>query len=482
MSKIIDMIYEKRGVTEESLIPVRAELDWKEMEEAAKQFLPYLADDASELTFGVLYDPDVDGVFSGYIAEDFFKQLNIKVKNFMNHNKVHGLQIEALDWVKREGIDVLFVVDAGSGDEENLNLLASMGKKVFVLDHHPYETNYLDPRVTRVNVADHEDYPAISGCGVVYHFLEQLEKQYHFGINTKKYEKFVGITILSDICDMSVAENRYYVKQAYEGYNSEAFFRKFPFYGSYQSFYSYKMIPYINGLIRCNHIDRVLKLASNLDKERVIRDIPYDLEKVRTEQRNNVAKVLDSGKLYLRKGVTIHIRNPDGNESFNGLVANNLLGEHKRGALVLIYNKLTNMFKGSFRGFDFTNEVLTEWGFECHGHDKACGVSISKEGLNKFIKEFNHTPIETTNFDFKVKSDELTDKDWTDIAWFNEYAGANLPKVSILLEDAPIDHTDFPKKKVWIYDKLTVTDFGTVGDVIIVEPVIDTKGFQLLRR
>lgn len=57
MSKIIDMIYEKRGVTEESLIPVRAELDWKELEEAAKQFLPYLADDASELTFGVLYDP-----------------------------------------------------------------------------------------------------------------------------------------------------------------------------------------------------------------------------------------------------------------------------------------------------------------------------------------------------------------------------------------------------------------------------------------
>ena len=102
--------------------------------------------------------------------------------------------------------------------------------------------------------------------------------------------------------------------------------------------------------------------------------------------------------------------------------------------------------------------------------------------LFKFIKEFNHTPIETTNFDFKVKSDELTDKDWTDIAWFNEYAGANLPKVSILLEDAPIDHTDFPKKKVWIYDNLTVTDFGTVGDVIIVEPVIDTKGFQLLRR
>lgn len=476
-------LHEKRGVTEEMLNPKRAVLDWKEMEVAVKRLLPYILDEDSKLTFGILYDPDADGFFSGYCLEDFLKQCGIPAKHHMNHNKVHGLQEEAMEWVEKENIDILFIVDAGSGDEATLNLLAEQGKIVFVLDHHPYETTYLDSRVTRVNVSDYPDYPKISGCGVTYRFIELLEKTCQFGIVTDKYEKFVGITILSDICDMTDAENRYYVKQAYDNYNSENFFRQFPFYGSYQSLYSYKLIPYINGLIRCNRIEDVLDLAANLDNFRVIRKVKDDIENVRKEQQERQEIVKSTSKKYVKKGVTVLFRNPDDNASFNGLVANSLLSEYKRGALVMIYHKDTKMFKGSFRGYDFTNELLTEWGFECHGHDKACGVSISKEGLTKFLKEFDHTPVESKDYDFKVKSDTLTTKDWTEIAWFNEYAGMNLPKIAVLIDERPAHKAPYTRKTVWIYNNnLNITDFGVSNEDFIVEPVINSNGYQLIRR
>ncbi|MFV1457738.1 hypothetical protein, partial [Bacillus mycoides] len=122
----------------------------------------------------------------------------------------------------------MFVVDAGSGDTKALNFLAEKwGVKVVVLDHHPYKrkTPLVKDGVWVINPIDHEHLPHLSGCGVVYRFIEQLGKQ--FKVMTEMYEKYVGITVLSDICDMRDAENRYYVRRAYAEYRANYMFNQF---------------------------------------------------------------------------------------------------------------------------------------------------------------------------------------------------------------------------------------------------------------
>src|SRR5699024_9007938 len=128
--------------------------------------------------------------------------------------------------------DWLFVVDAGSGDSEYINKLTESGIKVVVLDHHPYEKNKeINNKMSWIlNVVDKPNLPKLSGCGVVYRFVEKLGKL--FEDLTGQYEKYVGITVLSDMCDMSEPENRYYVKRSYEEYRGNSFLQQFKFYGS----------------------------------------------------------------------------------------------------------------------------------------------------------------------------------------------------------------------------------------------------------
>ena len=481
MSDLFERIYESRGVTVESLTPQKVDYQWDEMAELVNVIKYQLLDETQRI--GVLYDPDVDGLMSGYILQDFLTRLNINSYRHMNQNKIHGLKDEAMEWVRREQLTTLFIVDAGSGDADNINELIREGVKVIVLDHHDYEQQPILDGGYIINAVNHLPVKETSGCGVVYRFLEYLGQEYD--IETNKYEKYVGITILSDICSMRNADNRYFVEKAYEAVGTGHLFKAFDFYGSFSSYFSYKLIPFFNAMIRCNYIDGVLSLTDYFEK-RGLQTRIAEYQFVRDEQKERVEKLKEVGEFIELDGLVFLIRPPQEQnyKVFNGLVANQLIQQYEMGAIVAEYNPLTNTLEGSFRGYGYGKDVLEQWGITCQGHDEACGVSIPMDRMEDILLNFSQEITRKIKVDFITTSNGLTEEEWMDLAWFNELYGKDLPLVLVQFEDEPVRVVKYMKKKDMFFRGVKVVDFGrdiTEGKNIV-QPLLNQSSYQLIRR
>lgn len=488
----MDIVLKRRNLTADQLIEKKVKkLKWKELDNAVRKvaFNVILKEDVQDI--GILYDCDVDGLFSGYILEDFFGRLGKKVKRYMNPNKEHGIKRGAMKWVRDNNISWLFVVDAGSGDTKEINyLVKKWGVNVVVLDHHPYKrtTPLVKDKAWVVNPLDHEHLPKLSGCGVVFRFIEQLGVQ--FKVMTEMYEKYVGITVISDICSMRDAENRYYVRRAYAEYRGNHFLNQFKFYGSYRSFYGFGVIPYLNALIRIGEGDRAMRVVNSMDIRSKMNSTERDRLRVRTRQEKMIAELRAAGKFIEMEDVVMHVRTDRKDlRSVGGLLANNFLGEYKRSALILCWSPEIRKWVGSFRGINFENKELQKWNIICRGHDLACGVEVDNETLKKFRKEFKlQEGIPDMGYDFIASLKGLKPQTWLQLADFNEMSGAGVPEVVIKLKETlrdavRVDPVGQNKVDITFEDGTVVTDFTGKedDDEILVTPILAKNGYQLLR-
>lgn len=483
---LVDKILERKGIKKDSLKKERIPFEWKEMDNVVEKVAEEVIINYEDVSVGILYDVDADGIFSGYILEDYLTRRGINVKRFMNKQKKHGLVAESIKWVEEEKFDWLFIVDGGSGDGKAINRLTKQGTKVVVLDHHPYERTQIDNTKSWIlNVTDSDDLPKLSGCGVVYRFVEKLGEL--FEDLTGQYEKFVGITVLSDMCDMTVPENRYYVKRAYEEYRGNRFLQQFSYYGSGRSFYSYTVIPYINACIRVGEEKHIMEMINNMDSIAKMNKIERDRNRVLTKQRILVEELLESSKKIVLDDIVLLLRK--GREDLRtvgGLLANQLLKEHQRPVLVLSRDR--TKWVGSFRGNYFDRHTLEDYKFKTMGHDKACGIEVDNNILKEFRGSFTFKgEKEVIKPTLSVTKDRLYEYQWRDIAEFNEFAGTNLPSILVRFKegmsgvDKVVKH-EYGNKQDILIGEHVITDFThKEDDTLIVEPILKGTSFQLVR-
>lgn len=484
----ISKIIEARGIDPRLLKEEKAEsLNWEELNKVARDTALRLVIKREFKNIGILYDPDVDGLFSGYEIENFLGRTTISKENifrFMNKLKVHGASPEMVQWVKDNDIDELFIVDAGSSDVDYLHAeLPDIN--ITILDHHPYKkSEHTYEHIKLLNVDDDDDLPALSGCGVVYRFIEIMGKM--LDISTTEYEPFVGMTVLSDICDMLVPENRYYVRQAYDNYHMNGFLQQFRFYGSLKSFFSFQVIPYLNALVRCGETEWAMKIVNNMEDYKVYKDTTQDHMRIKQKQKDMLDNILAYGQLEETNGCLVHIRHKGADlKPFNGLLANQFVRDKGMSALVLCLNSEDRTWGGSFRGLQFTNELLSEWGFTCAGHAKACGAVIKHEDLLHFLKKFKSIPEPVKEPEVKAYIEELTFDEYMAIAQFNEMASGNLDKIEIELLNPLGDYLPVPDNKRIYYriKNRQVLDFSmdSLVDNLVAEASLDKDGYQLIR-
>lgn len=449
------------------------EVDFKKIpvfNETLKTFtLEYLQN--KDMEIGVLYDPDVDGLMSGMVVYDTFKRLNKEVHCTINSGKRHGVVDEVVDWAIEKELDVLFVVDAGSGDKENILKLSENGIRVIVLDHHPYEQWETPENVDIINVQDHAELPKLSGCGVTFRFMEQFGKQFELEMGI--YEKYVGITVISDVCDMTVAENRYYVSVLYEYFDKfrdeDKLFKQFKYYGSKKSFFGWTLIPFFNGLIRIGQEHTAVDLVNNLDSWRAMNSIKNKVIAVKSAQNTLIEQVLESSKIVELEHTVIATRVEHKDLStLNGLVANKLLDKYGKNAMVLYGDSENKQFKGSLRGITYGKSDLNEFGLTARGHEHACGIMGSPEMFKKFMQEFVDTKKELENverFDIEVDVHTVSDEKLVEIANFNEFAfnGSGIePIVMKLLGLEKGVHTisSYPTRREYRTGNIHFIEFG----------------------
>lgn len=504
INKYVEEVMTKRRFDTSVLKMEKKErLDWEELRKTASDLFLKIYYMKKFKKICVLYDPDVDGLYSGYVMENYLYRTKAPAElfRFMNKNKIHGYSDDLRDFVIDNEIDLLFVVDAGSSDiikfHENMP-----DTTVIILDHHEYDTSITLPensKVTRLNVTDKEELPALSGCGMTYRFVEEMNKA--LDINIEFYEIYVGITVLSDSCSMTEPENRYYVAKAYQYNDYNEFLKYFSskfYYGSNLSLFSFKLIPYLNALVRMNEVELAMKIVNQMDVRTIGKFIEANMPEIKARQEVEIEKIINHSQLTEGDGFVVLLRQPFGEmRTLNGLVANKLMSKFKKSAFVMVLtddNDGNRMWKGSFRGLDYTNESLTKYGFECHGHPKACGVATYPKDLRTFCTDFEYFPEGDNEFDLEMSLSELNKpENLKAFGEFNEFASGNLNPIRIKLTDE-ITPFNLSKKPIGVSGKLNeidfnnykITDFSSdrVKDIkeLIVTVTLDKyKGYKIIR-
>lgn len=366
----------------------------------------------------VKYDPDVDGLLSGYMATTFLNQLGIESTSIINEDRAHGIRNDEIFKPNT------FLINLDSGlSLEDLDYLLSNGVSVLSLDHHDIEQLYgvnevsiNNPCLSFRNLGgwyfEKEGYKALiinnqyesidnslkflSGGGVVFEFLEYLNKELVDSLNLKP---LVGITLLSDIRDIETPLARGYLDATYDvkldvEFSKDIYYLfallkdKYDFGILYldRNFIDYRLNPLLNSLFRFNVGYTALEAIKFNEKE------SYDYLYLRATntyslQKELVVSFYDSLSISKISSLALVLFNDDNSEYISnclGLLANKVMNDNSDITSVLIICTGDLGFKrGSFRSSVKTVSalnVLREFGLDVAGHQTAFGVK-SKQGL-----------------------------------------------------------------------------------------------------
>lgn len=476
-----------RGVDLSSLkSEKRLTLKWREMDEVVDVSMDWLMD---VTRVGVVYDVDVDGLVAGKIIEDTMKRKGYMVYRFMNTRKKHGITRDVIEFVKRERIELLYVVDAGTNDVVAHQELSDMGVKLIVLDHHEQTDVAKIKNVYVVNCSVYEELPKLSGGGVCYRYVELLNRRTG-GTDVTHYEPWVGLTVLSDHCSMLDAENRYYVDTLYANYDQVDLFNAFDFYGSKRNLFLFGVIPFLNACIRTNNGDYAMeamhmggvKEIKKFVKEK--RAYVLDLQKSMLDEMFEKAKMRTGKHLVVLRLSNEHIAW----SGMTGLLANKVMNDAKKSVVVTYVEN--DKFLGSFRGMGaMTNRVLEGVGWRVMGHPHAAGIEVPVERAPELFEAGLSVELgkPKESFDFELHDyDVVRNLDFlSKLARFNEMTGGDIETLKFKLVTGRTPFKNVWGKKVeYDFQSFRVRDFRearSMSDEWVIEPLLDRNGIVLLR-
>ena len=496
LSKSLERVLSRRGLTVEDLKPLEEYPEYSliNLKDGTKQFMRNIMNNK---LIGILYDVDTDGLSAGKIMSDYLKALGVNYKYTMNSNKHHGMNEEVMQWVEKEGIDYLIIVDAGVNDIDYYNRLNEQNVEVLVLDHH--KVSSVDILVSNGKTViinnNYEGSPNkdLSGAGVTYRFIHEMNKD--FGIKgIEKYQSWVGLSVHSDRCNILNKENRYYVKYLYDNYKNEELFRQFTNYGSLENMFNFTVIPLLNSCIRMERQDIAMELVNNRHPK-AMKKLIEDAWEVYNLQKELVEEALKTLKYANGKNFIVCRLDDDKYKGIVGLVAAKVKSKTNKATIVLL--KTEEGYKGSFRGNEFiTSAQLDEIGISTAGHDKACGVFISPDNFKEQVKALMELEIDKSNYveyEYLVNDVEFYKytKDLWNIAILNEFSGNGFEKIKVKISN--IGRTPsvrvFEKMVRYNYVQFEVVDFDMSCDPeverykneIFVTPVLNGKNYTLVK-
>ena len=222
MSKIPDLlefILTKNGIkdTQKFKNPTRVDIHdpfiFRDMDKA----LDFIKEIIKKKKFGIVIDPDVDGLTSAATMVNFLKDnFNVEYIYFIPYGKSHGLDEKRMEEIKNSECKYIIIPDAGSSDINQCKELMELGKKILIIDHHGYTDESIRKYATLINCTD-GSYPNVnlSGATVVQKtidaFVEKYSKEYNLNREQRdKYLDLVSLGTIADSIDLANPEARYY--------------------------------------------------------------------------------------------------------------------------------------------------------------------------------------------------------------------------------------------------------------------------------
>ncbi|MDD4924470.1 MAG: single-stranded-DNA-specific exonuclease RecJ [Dehalococcoidales bacterium] len=350
-------------------------------------------------------DFDVDGITGTAILVQGLKALGGDVTPYIPHRirEGHGLNSDALDYLKNEGMSLVITVDCGVTGIAQVKKAKRHGLDIIITDHHtplgelPDAVAVVDPK------REDSRYPfnELAGVGVAYKFLEAL---YNGMGKEKQIENFLDLVALGTVADMMplLGENRYLVKQGLKvlSKNRRPGIREISMLAGIDATsigteeISWALAPRLNAAGRLEHALTSYKLMVT-DSTEEAQDLSILLEEQNSERQKMTSRSLAKAKEQVQaKGITplLIASDPDYPPGIIGLVAGRLSEEFYRPSIVIkVGEKSSNGSCRSIPEFNIIkalnecHELMSDFG----GHARAAGFTMPTKNLSKLEEKLN---------------------------------------------------------------------------------------------
>ncbi|HET6821206.1 MAG TPA: single-stranded-DNA-specific exonuclease RecJ [Anaerolineales bacterium] len=164
-------------------------------------------------------DYDVDGVTATALLVQALSALGANVRGYIPNrfDEGYGLNKEALDSLKADGVKLVITVDCGIRSPDEALHAQSIGLDLIISDHHHPDGTNLPPALAVINPKQHGDpYPDkdLAGVGIAYKIAEALfsVQEPINGCHTNDLLDLVALGTVADLAPL-VGENRVLVRR-----------------------------------------------------------------------------------------------------------------------------------------------------------------------------------------------------------------------------------------------------------------------------
>jgi single-stranded-DNA-specific exonuclease len=164
-------------------------------------------------------DYDVDGVTATALLVHILGAFGADVRGYIPNrfDEGYGLNIDALDSLKAEGIKLVITVDCGIRSPDEALHAQTIGLDLVISDHHHPDGENLPPAFSVINPKQHGDpYPDkdLAGVGIAYKIAEALVRRQP-STNGFQLDDLLDLVALGTVADLAplVGENRVLVRR-----------------------------------------------------------------------------------------------------------------------------------------------------------------------------------------------------------------------------------------------------------------------------
>lgn len=396
-------------------------------------------------------DYDVDGITSITVLKSFLKDVGLDVDYYIPNRleEGYGLNKNAIDEIAKKEYKLMITVDCGISAIEEVDYANSLGIEVIITDHH--EPGDEIPKALAVvdNKRKDNKYPfrELAGVGVAFKVSQALAQS--MNIREEEYLKYLDIVCVGTISDIVplVSENRVITKLGLKlvkqtrNMGLRAIINSFGYSQINSTTISFGVAPRINACGRMGKAEQALKLLLSKDIYEVnkltqeLNSYNRERQEIEKEIFENVLTKIEQNNLA--KNRTIVVGGENWHHGVIGIVSSKITEKYFKPSILLSFEK-DGTGKGSGRsipGFDLHEALmkcencLEKFG----GHSMAVGLTIKKENLEQFYKEFekiaeeneteNIVPI--INVDAKIELDKIDKSVVEDLKQLEPFGEAN---------------------------------------------------------
>ncbi len=416
----------------------------------------------------VIYgDYDVDGITSIVVLKNVLEKLGGKVRYALPNRfqDGYGVKVEKVEKVYQEKpFSLLITVDCGVKAKEEIKQIHGMGIDVIITDHHEPDEELPDDVIAIINPkiegSGFENEP-LAGVGVVYKFVQALQKHFNVELDEEFIIKLVSIGTVADLVPL-IGENRIIVKEGLktiretETKELEAIFNSCHIDRKNLACIdiSYKIAPRINALGRLGDASFAIELFSPENSGNIKEYVDYMNRK--NYERQKLEKTLeklihaDLDEERLMKQRFLLLRGENWHRGVIGIVASKIQKKYYRP--VGIVSIEDGIGYGSIRSIEGINiievldtcrDLLENYG----GHHQAAGITLKAENIpilhervNQYL--FENYPedlfVPRVTIDFEIELSQINEEFYEYLRMLEPFGIGN-PQPIFLTKDVIVE-------------------------------------------